>query len=447
MSWTDAKACWNFEDQGAARAVDVARYQKNIHDMTSGRDQQKKEQQLRAELRESQHLDEEIKDDRVDRWSEFDDEFIPDKTLFVALPPPSEMRLPVPPQNDALSSWSYNGLFSLMKHKIVSITEPPSVNPFTTDSTASPSGPSSRPFMDALQTNLKQQKQDYHHQQAVPDGGGNKTRSTMTLEEIADKFTLNVEQRLAFFTVGESFLRNLNVPEETQTNQLGLYIGGPGGTGKSRVIDAIRYLFASNSKSDTLTICAYTGSAACNANGVTFSSFLAETRPTAKQTKKKDKGNQCLTVEMSRLSTLQNKVGHTRYLVIDEVSMIAAHELAKLDARLRQGKSVNKNLPFGGVNLVFLGDFVQYPPVGGVSLCKTLEIETTHSKDRPPSVHSITGRTLWLKAVTKTVMLHQQMRQDDDSAFVSILTDLRNAEYDQMDQHIDTLQEMDQQGF
>ena len=46
--------------------------------------------------------------------------------------------------------------------------------------------------------------------------------------------------------------------------------------------------------------------------------------------------------------------------------MISTYQLSKLDARLKQ--STSTQLPFGGINILFFGDFVQYPPVGGTPL-------------------------------------------------------------------------------
>jgi hypothetical protein len=50
-------------------------------------------------------------------------------------------------------------------------------------------------------------------------------------------------------------------------------------------------------------------------------------------------------------------------LVIDEVSMLSKPDWVKLDKLLRQYKQV-PSVPFGGVHVVLVVDFLQMPPVG-----------------------------------------------------------------------------------
>ena len=50
------------------------------------------------------------------------------------------------------------------------------------------------------------------------------------------------------------------------------------------------------------------------------------------------------------------------FLVVDEVSMLTAFLVDALDAVARVARGVAR--PFGGVRLVFFGDFLQLPPVG-----------------------------------------------------------------------------------
>jgi len=49
-------------------------------------------------------------------------------------------------------------------------------------------------------------------------------------------------------------------------------------------------------------------------------------------------------------------------MIVDEMSMLGQKKLALLDERLREVKA-NKN-PFGGLNIILVGDFAQLPPVG-----------------------------------------------------------------------------------
>ena len=54
-------------------------------------------------------------------------------------------------------------------------------------------------------------------------------------------------------------------------------------------------------------------------------------------------------------------IGKLRTLVIDEVSMLRADLLDCIDLFLRQ-HGPSPNTPFGGVQMVFVGDLYQLPP-------------------------------------------------------------------------------------
>ena len=77
------------------------------------------------------------------------------------------------------------------------------------------------------------------------------------------------------------------------------------------------------------------------------------------------KGNiDVLFSELQRSTSLLRRWKETDVLVIDEVSMLSKELFEKVDslARLVRGK---KESPFGGMQLVVCGDFLQLPPVNG----------------------------------------------------------------------------------
>ncbi|KDQ54424.1 hypothetical protein JAAARDRAFT_90231, partial [Jaapia argillacea MUCL 33604] len=53
---------------------------------------------------------------------------------------------------------------------------------------------------------------------------------------------------------------------------LRMYLGGPGGTGKSRVINALKDFFVQRNQSRRLRLASYTGVAARNIGGMTLHS-------------------------------------------------------------------------------------------------------------------------------------------------------------------------------
>ncbi|OSC97382.1 hypothetical protein PYCCODRAFT_1338477, partial [Trametes coccinea BRFM310] len=79
---------------------------------------------------------------------------------------------------------------------------------------------------------------------------------------------LNTEQARAFRLVAEHSLKEKPDP-------LRMFLGGVGGTGKSRVIKALTSFFAARNQSRRLRLAAYTGVAARNIGGTTLHTALS----------------------------------------------------------------------------------------------------------------------------------------------------------------------------
>ena len=220
------------------------------------------------------------------------------------------------------------------------------------------------------------------------------------ISAIESQFTLNEEQQRAFRIITEHSL--LERPE-----QLLLYIAGPGGTGKSRVLDAVREFFHVQQQDTRLRITAYTGVAANNVRGMTLHSALS----LSQRNKRSSKGKKEL------IAMWQN----VNYLVIDEVSMIGCKLLLSIHEALCEAKENIK--PFGGIDIIFAGDFAQLPPIGDTRLY-------SHINSRKAATNSgqkeVFGKLLWL-SVNKVVLLHQLLRQNSasDSRFIDLLARLR----------------------
>lgn len=146
-----------------------------------------------------------------------------------------------------------------------------------------------------------------------------------------------------------------------------VFLTGKAGTGKTTFLRKLIKL----THKKTL-ICAPTGIAAINASGTTihslfqlpFGSFFPDAAATLI--------NENITFNFNTPKTLVkhlNMQGNKRrmlqeleLLVIDEVSMLRADMLDAIDFALRYVRR-NRNVPFGGVQLLFIGDLHQLPPV------------------------------------------------------------------------------------
>ncbi|KAF8130602.1 hypothetical protein EV363DRAFT_1146441, partial [Boletus edulis] len=86
-------------------------------------------------------------------------------------------------------------------------------------------------------------------------------------DQIIRDFSLNVEQKRAFQLVTQQAMSERPSP-------LQMYIGGPGGTGKTRVIQAIHEYFNHVGQSQRFHICSFMGIAARNVYGSTLHAAL-----------------------------------------------------------------------------------------------------------------------------------------------------------------------------
>lgn len=157
---------------------------------------------------------------------------------------------------------------------------------------------------------------------------------------IADEFALNVEQWCAFALVTQQVMLHCLPP-------LQIFLGGPGGTGKTRLIHAIQEFFLWTGQAWRFRVCSLMGVAARNISGSTLhvALNLNERRGSRFSVK-------------SRCDLIAKWEG-VDFLLIDKVSVIGHKMFVSIHVALCITKG--NNLPFGGVNIVFAGDFAQLP--------------------------------------------------------------------------------------
>ena len=133
-----------------------------------------------------------------------------------------------------------------------------------------------------------------------------------------------------------------------------MFITGPGGTGKSRLIK--HFVHYSKSIGKNIDICAMTGCAAvlleCNAKTLHSWSGI-----------KIANGDKHAIIS----KVMKNKIAvhnwkKTKVLVLDEVSMLSKKIFEIIEEIGRRIK--RSSAPFGGIQVIFTGDFFQLPPIG-----------------------------------------------------------------------------------
>ena len=226
-----------------------------------------------------------------------------------------------------------------------------------------------------------------------------------SLQQIVDdtirKYKLNTKQKVAFNNAIENVIKR---HKEEKTEQFIGYVGGPGGTGKSQVIKAIVDFHKKMKVKHTLKLCANTGTAAKHIGGSTTTTLFGFTSK---------KNNAKLQRTFEKVDTI----------IVDEVSMIGCSQLVKIANALTKAKCADPSLPFGGVDIIFFGDFIQFPPVKDSPLYCGWNNGKNRAKKKQSEINKELGMHLW-KQINHIVLLDEQMRVQDQ-AYLEMLNRLR----------------------
>jgi hypothetical protein len=176
-----------------------------------------------------------------------------------------------------------------------------------------------------------------------------------------------------------------------------VFLTGAAGSGKTYVLrEYIDYLKGLDAD---LGITASTGIAATHMGGVTIHSWSGIGI--------RDSLDKSDLQEIAEKKHIKNKLKRTSVLIIDEISMLHHFRLDLIDRVVREVK--NSSEPFGGMQVVFCGDFFQLPPVRRVS---------------DPEAFFAYHSDAWKSLNLKVCYLSEQHRQSDVE-YLKILNDIR----------------------
>ena len=203
-----------------------------------------------------------------------------------------------------------------------------------------------------------------------------------------------------------------------------------GGTGKTQVIKALICMFNLRQENHRFIVLAPTGTAAALLNGSTYHSVLS-----IHLSNIAGEQDEPLRSEAVVIKEVQERLEGVDYIFIDEISMIACHELYVISAQL--SKVTNEcDKPFGGKNIILAGDFAQLPPTNGSPLYSNIMSKTQKSTMSKRDQESMLGKIIWHQ-ITTVVILTQNMRQkemsEDDQKFRTALSNMRYAACTQED--------------
>jgi len=216
--------------------------------------------------------------------------------------------------------------------------------------------------------------------------------------------------------VSEAAAYTLQFINQTQKS---IFLTGKAGTGKTTLL---REIIATTHKNTVVV--APTGIAALNAGGVTihsmfqlpFSAFIPSYDEASKFTETvKFENKETLRRHFKMNNVKRNVIRNMELLIIDEVSMLRADLLDAIDFMMQTVRRNSRS--FGGVQVLFIGDLLQLPPVIRDEEWRTLRnyykgkfFFHSHVIQQNPPLY---------------IELSKIYRQTDDT-FISVLNNLRN---------------------
>lgn len=202
--------------------------------------------------------------------------------------------------------------------------------------------------------------------------------------------------------------------EYVNNTDVSVFLTGRAGTGKTTFLRRI-----ADTTPKRCVVVAPTGVAAVNAGGVTIHSFfqlplcpyLPDVKELVTEYQMPESHRQLRKERVNILRTLD-------LLIIDEISMVRADLLDAVDATLRRYRRSSR--PFGGVQLLMIGDVQQLPPV-------VKESERPYMERVYPSAFFFSAKVMQrLRYVT--IELKRVYRQAD-AAFLDILNGIRDCRF------------------
>lgn len=208
---------------------------------------------------------------------------------------------------------------------------------------------------------------------------------------VGNSFNLKIELPKDFYLSKDI----INYTKELESSSKSCFISGRAGTGKSTFIHYFR-----NTSKKKIIVLTFTGIASINVKGRTIHSLFAFPPRLIGQ---KD------------IKPLPNFMNTVDVIIIDEISMVRADLLDAMDISLR--KTRKSDLPFGGVQMVFVGDVFQLSPI---MMDKEQHIINQRYPKGPWFFNSHAYRKL-----DKKPLFFERVYRQEDSTFLQALDRIR----------------------
>jgi ATP-dependent DNA helicase PIF1 len=191
---------------------------------------------------------------------------------------------------------------------------------------------------------------------------------------------------------------------KTGTN---VFLTGEPGSGKTHLIN--KYVSYLRSCGIDPAITASTGIAATHIGGMTIHSWSGIGIKSELSRHELDK--------IANNKKYHKRISEAKVLIIDEISMLPPEALNLVEAVCRR---VKKNIePFGGLQVIFVGDFFQLPPISK----KIPDSQQQNLLSEMTEIFAY-GSSAWQASVPMTCYLSEQYRQDDKD-YLDLLSAIR----------------------
>ena len=193
-----------------------------------------------------------------------------------------------------------------------------------------------------------------------------------------------------------------------------VFLTGEPGSGKTHTVN--EYVAYLRARGVEPAITASTGIAATHIGGMTIHSWSGLGIKT-----------NISKYDLDRIASseyIAKRVLRARVLIIDEVSMLTSEMFSTVDAVCREIRQSQE--PFGGIQVVVVGDFFQLPPITKIETERNAQ---TAFIEESPGGHFAYDSSVWPRLNPVVCYLTDQYRQDDRD-LLSILSAIRGNVFD-----------------
>lgn len=187
-----------------------------------------------------------------------------------------------------------------------------------------------------------------------------------------------------------------------------VFLTGPAGSGKTYLLN--EYINFLNERGVNIAVTASTGIAATHIKGITIHSWSGLGI-------KENLTDYDLDF-LEQKQYLWKRYEKTKVLIIDEISMLSANTLDSVDKIARMFK--RSDSPFGGMQVIFCGDFFQLPPI----IKNIRNNEGFIDYDEEPKTPFAFNSNSWRNSDLQICYLSEQFRQKDND-LLNILNSIR----------------------